>query len=166
MERERYRLEPFIPEFAQFEQWHVRRVLEVGIRLGTDFVRFVRAGALATGVYLINAAVDDVRRVLALGGEARIMLYPRRSWFAYGVWVRHALLALRPWRSITDVLATHLQSRGAKAFTDGEVRELFSECASAEMTRYLALYDRRVAGPLTSLLGLRLGWFVAIRARR
>ncbi len=216
VERERYRLEPFIPAFAEFERWRDARVLEVGVGLGTDFTRFVRAGAQATGVDLTQAAVDavaarleleglsaellradaeqlpfadasfdlvyswgvihhtpdpeaalaEVRRVLAPGGEARIMLYSRRSWFAAGAWVRYALLRLRPWRSIADVLASHLESPGTKAYTQRELEQLFRGFTSATFDRFVTPYDRRVAGPLADLAGSRLGWFVGIRARR
>lgn len=64
IERRRYELEPFIPAFAEFDHWQGRDVLEVGVGLGTDFIRFVRAGARATGVDLTEAAVDAVRRRL------------------------------------------------------------------------------------------------------
>lgn len=137
VERARYELEPFIPGFAQFEHWRGKRVLEVGVGLGTDFVRFVRAGADATGVDLTHASVElvrqrlvqdglyaelevadaeelpfedstydliyswgvlhhtpdtrralgEIRRLIRPGGEARIMLYSRRSWVALGVWI-------------------------------------------------------------------------------
>jgi SAM-dependent methyltransferase len=68
VERRRYELEPFIPAFAEFERWRARDVLEVGVGLGTDFVRFVRAGARATGVDLTEAAVEAVRQRLAFEG--------------------------------------------------------------------------------------------------
>jgi SAM-dependent methyltransferase len=66
IEERRYRLEPFIADFAQFSRWKGKDVLEVGVGAGTDFVQFVRAGARAHGVDLTNAAVDHVRERLAL----------------------------------------------------------------------------------------------------
>jgi SAM-dependent methyltransferase len=66
IETTRYRLEPFIPEFAQFERWRGKRVLEVGVGLGTDFVRFARAGATLTGIDLSEASIELVRSRLAL----------------------------------------------------------------------------------------------------
>ena len=41
-------------------------------------------------------ALAEVRRVLRPGGEARIMLYSRRSWVALGVWLRYGVLRGRP----------------------------------------------------------------------
>ena len=216
IERERYRLEPYIDDFAQFERWRGRRVLEIGVGLGTDFVRFVRAGAVATGVDLTEAAVEAVRRrltlegleaellvadaealpfgdatfelvyaygvlhhtpdtqravdaarrVLRAGGEARVMLYSRRSWLAFGAWVRWGLVRGRPWRSISDVLADHLESPGTKAYTEAEIHRLFAGYSSVEIQRRVTPYDRRVAGPLAAIGGARLGWFSGVVARR
>lgn len=64
----RDRLEPFIERYAGFSSTAGRRVLEIGVGLGSDFVRFARAGARATGVDLSPRAVDLVRRRLALEG--------------------------------------------------------------------------------------------------
>jgi ubiquinone/menaquinone biosynthesis C-methylase UbiE len=214
VEAERYRIEPFIPSFAEFERWRGTRVLEIGVGLGTDFVQFARAGAHVTGIDLTDAATalvrrrlelerlegtvctadaenlpfgDDsfdlvyswgvlhhtpdtelalaeVRRVLAPGGEARIMLYSRRSWFALGVWGKTALLRGRPWLSFTDVLASHVESPGTKAYTQAELDELFQPFADVHYRRFLTSYDRRVAGPLTRIGGEHLGWFVGITA--
>ena len=66
VEATRYRAEPFIPAFAEFGRWRDRRVLEVGVGLGTDFVQFARAGARLSGIDLTEAAVDLTTRRLQL----------------------------------------------------------------------------------------------------
>ena len=66
IEAMRYRLEPFILKFAEFERWSGKDVLEVGFGLGTDFVRFARAGSKLTGIDLTDVSVDLVRQRLAL----------------------------------------------------------------------------------------------------
>ncbi len=111
-----------------------------------------------------RAAVDEVRRVLRPGGEARIMLYARHSWFAYGVWARHGLLRGRPFSSLSDVLAHHLESPGTKAYTDAELRRLFDGFDSVRIERFVTPYDRRIVGPVATLTGPRLGWFAGVVA--
>ena len=45
VEARKYFVEPHIPEFAQFERWRDKDVLEVGCGVGTDSVSFARNGA-------------------------------------------------------------------------------------------------------------------------
>jgi SAM-dependent methyltransferase len=216
VERRRYELEPFIPRYADFEGARGKRVLEIGTGLGTDFVRFARAGAKMTGVDLTQRSIDlvtrrlqlerldgDVRvadaealpfedgsfdrvyswgvlmvtpdtpravrqaiRVLRPGGELCAMVYARRSWVAFGLWARYALLVGRPRRSLAYVVANHMESPGMKAYTEREVRELFTGLEDLRIERVRTPYDRRVAGPLVRLTGSKLGWFMVVRGRK
>lgn len=59
VEEKKYFVEPHIPDFAQFEQWRGKRVLEIGCGIGTDTINFARAGAEIT-------AVDISEKSLAL----------------------------------------------------------------------------------------------------
>jgi SAM-dependent methyltransferase len=63
-DRLRYELEPEILPFADFESASGKRVLEIGVGMGADFIRWVRAGALATGVDLTERAVELTRKRL------------------------------------------------------------------------------------------------------
>lgn len=214
VERKRYAAEPFIEGFADFGAWRGARVLEVGTGIGSDFMKFVRAGANATGVDLTpaaiallrerlalekldartlvadaerlplldqsvdlvyswgvlhhtpdtRAAIREVHRVLRRSGEARVMLYARRSWVSFGLWIRYGLLRGQPWRSFEDVLSKHLESPGTKAFTPPELRELFSDFADVHISTFTTPYDRRVGGPLTRLV--HAGFFTGIVARK
>jgi SAM-dependent methyltransferase len=216
IERTRNELEPFIPAFADFERSRGKRVLEIGVGAGTDFIRFVRAGAIATGVDLTEHAVALVRRrvelegyeadlrtadaetlpfedgsfdrvyswgvlhhtpntrrsvreairVLRQGGELCVMLYARHSWVAYGLWVRHALLAGKPRRSLADVLAAHMESEGTKGFTKAEMRELFAGLEDLQINQVGTAYDRQISRGLARLTGDRLGWFLVARGRK
>ncbi len=64
----RYSLEPYIPAFADFKASTSKRVLEIGVGLGADFIQWCRAGAQGTGVDLTQAAIDATRRRCALEG--------------------------------------------------------------------------------------------------
>lgn len=56
-ERLRYELEPEIVAFADFSSGRGRRVLEIGVGMGADLLRWARAGADVTGVDLTHRAV-------------------------------------------------------------------------------------------------------------
>jgi SAM-dependent methyltransferase len=68
LERERYALDPAVRPFARFEEGRGRRLLEVGVGAGTDFVSWVRHGAIATGIDLTDQGVELTRERLALEG--------------------------------------------------------------------------------------------------
>jgi ubiquinone/menaquinone biosynthesis C-methylase UbiE len=68
IERERYEWEPYIKRFARFERGRGKKVLEIGVGAGTDFINWVRAGATATGVDLTEQGVTLTRERLALEG--------------------------------------------------------------------------------------------------
>ena len=56
----RYFDQPFIHSFAQFTRYRGKRVLEVGFGAGTDFIQWLRAGAIATGVDLTQEALENL----------------------------------------------------------------------------------------------------------
>ena len=68
IEQYRYEVEPDIFAFAQFTRACGKRVLEVGVGVGTDFLQWVRAGADAYGVDLTEEGIEHVRRRLELYG--------------------------------------------------------------------------------------------------
>lgn len=66
--RERYRLEPFIPAFANFRHWRGARVLEIGVGLGADHESFAAAGSELYGIDLTERAIEHTRARLAHAG--------------------------------------------------------------------------------------------------
>jgi SAM-dependent methyltransferase len=61
----RYELEPYIADFAGFEQAVGKRVLEVGVGLGADHQRFANCGAALTGIDLTERAISHTRHRFA-----------------------------------------------------------------------------------------------------
>jgi len=216
IEQRRYELEPFIPEYARFQDAAGKTVLEIGVGLGTDFVQFARAGAKVSGIDLTEHGVQLVRtrleleglegdvrvgdaeslpfedrsfekvyswgvlhhtprtekavaealRVLAPGGDLCVMLYSRHSWLTYKVWVRHGLLAGHPGRSLSSVLAAHVESEGTRGFTKAELRKMFRGLDDLTIEKVATPYDRHFLGPVAGLSGRWLGWFSVIRGRK
>lgn len=172
----RYKLEPYILSFADFISSEGKRVLEIGVGLGSDHQCFAESNAVLSGIDLTERAVehtrrrlelfglssslsvgdaeslefsdecfdivyswgvvhhspdtrkaiDEIYRVLKYGGEAKIMIYHKWSMVGIMLWVRYALFAGRPWRSLSNVYAEHLESPGTKAYSIAEARTLFS----------------------------------------
>ena len=229
IEEYRYRTEPEIFSFAQFTRLHGKRVLEVGIGAGTDFLQWVRAGARASGVDLTAEAVEHVRRRLhvyglaaedirqadaehlpypsgsfdlvyswgvihhtprtetalrelircaAPGGTVKVMVYNRRSYFAFYKYLYFGVLRGRPWRSFVDVLHHHQENVGTCGFTPTEIRRLVSSepvevvAITAPVTAYDLLWNRPLpfrlaAQALVRLLGRhRFGWELMIELRK
>ena len=171
----RYELEPFILDFARFDEFKRKKVLEIGVGLGADHQKFVEAGADLYGIDLTDRAVAHTRnrlncfnlkstlnvgdaeqlaftdetfdlvyswgvlhhspetpkaiaevwRVLKWGGGAKIMIYNKWSVVGLMLWVRYALLHLRPFTSLKEIYAVHLESTGTKAYSLDEAKHLF-----------------------------------------
>lgn len=66
IENYRYSLEPQIFSFAQFTRYHGKKVLEVGVGAGSDFIQWVRAGAIAYGIDLTPEGIEHVKYRLEL----------------------------------------------------------------------------------------------------
>ncbi|HZL56305.1 MAG TPA: class I SAM-dependent methyltransferase [Bryobacteraceae bacterium] len=69
-------------------------------------------------------AIREVYRVLRPGGAAKIMIYHSHAVVAYLLWLRYGLFAGRPFRSLADVYAHHLESPGTKGYTESEARAI------------------------------------------
>ena len=174
--RQRYALEPYIEEFARFQQSRDKKVLEIGIGLGADHQRFAEAGADLFGIDLTARAAEharqrfaafalpcrvavgdaedlpfpdgcfdlvyawgvihhspdtaraaqEIRRVLRRGGRFRVMIYHKHSMVGVMLWLRYALLRLRPFTPMAEIYANHLESPGTKAYTLDQARALFA----------------------------------------
>lgn len=173
---ERYRLEPYILDFAEFDSAKGKNVLEIGVGLGADHQKFAEAGAKLHGIDLTRRAIEhtkrrisalglqsdlqvadaeripfpentfdlvyswgvihhapdtpaiarEILRVLRPGGRFKIMIYHRNSLVGYMLWLRYALMRLRPWTSLDSIYSRYLESPGTKAYTPEEGCALFN----------------------------------------
>lgn len=64
----RYRDQPCIHAFAQFTRYHSKRIVEVGFGAGTDFIQWLRAGAVASGIDLTQEALDNLNHRIQIYG--------------------------------------------------------------------------------------------------
>lgn len=112
--RIRYRLEPFIEQFAAFESTRGLKVLEIGVGLGADHQRFAEAGADLYGIDLTPRAVEFVRQRLAVMGlsshlqvgDAENLEFPDDTFdlvYSWGV-IHHSPDTARAAREILRVL--------------------------------------------------------------
>jgi ubiquinone/menaquinone biosynthesis C-methylase UbiE len=131
------------------------------------------------------AAVGEVRRVLKRGGTASVMIYHKWSLTGIMLWIRYALLRLRPWTSLAEIYDRHLESPGTKAYTTEEARQLFagfeevrirtvlthadlleSEAGQRHRGTVLALARRLWPRSILRRLAPGLGLFMLIEARK
>jgi ubiquinone/menaquinone biosynthesis C-methylase UbiE len=73
VEETRYSQEPFIWSFAQFSRYSGKKILEIGVGIGTDFIQWVRSGCIATGCDLTPAAVDITKKRLEAYGLSAVV---------------------------------------------------------------------------------------------
>lgn len=117
-------------------------------------------------------AISEIYRVLKPNGTIKIMLYHRYSWLAFKVYLQYGILGLKPFTSLTRLIANHVESQGTKAYTIKEVRGLFSAFYNLEVHPILTPYDtiksKGIFPPslLAHLFGDRLGWFILITGRK
>lgn len=68
VETRKYFVEPHIEAFAEFDKWRGKKVLEIGCGIGTDALRFARAGANYTGIDISPKSIDLARKRFRLYG--------------------------------------------------------------------------------------------------
>ncbi len=100
-------------------------------------------------------------------GEFVGMLYQRPSLTTLRVWLKHAVLKGRPWRSFRDVLFHHVESLGTKAYSVSEVQSLLAGFSKVDVIPILTVGDTHdLPNWIISRLPPTWGWFLGIRAKR
>lgn len=194
VEKNRYELEPFLPQIAQFDRWKNKKCLEVGCGVGTDFIQFMRGGADIYGIDFseksvslakdrlelfgfdkerikiadvenlpfpenyfdfvyswgvlhhttnIEKAISEIYRVLKPGGNICIMLYHKPSLVVLQLYLLYGLFRLQPFREIDEIIASHLESPGTKAFTKRKAEKLFQRFDDLSIKTIVTTYDLR-----------------------
>lgn len=229
IEEFRYRIEPEIFAFAQFTRFHGKKMLEVGVGAGSDFLQWVRAGAQAHGIDLTTEAIENVKQRLAVynlqatelqvadaenlpyadnsfdlvyswgvihhspdtpkclaeivrvakpGGTIKIMIYNRRSLFAFYRYLACGLFKGKPFKSFKSVLFEHQESPGTKAYTFAETKKMIAQhpvkiiSLNAQVSAHDLLYYkgalvRFFAYVAASLFGWRrVGWFMTFELEK
>jgi ubiquinone/menaquinone biosynthesis C-methylase UbiE len=225
IEQQRYAIESEIFAFAQFTRFYNKKVLEVGVGAGTDFLQWVRAGAQAYGIDLTQESIDniaarlqvyglkavDIRvadaeylpysdsffdcvyswgvihhspdmeqclreiiRVTRPGGTIKLMVYNRRSLFAFYRYLLAGVFKGKPFQSISRVLFNHQESLGTKAYTRREMKKMLA-CypvtvtqLKATVTKHDLLYYKAkpfqwLAYMAACVCGMnKVGWFMTI----
>jgi SAM-dependent methyltransferase len=88
-----------------------------------------------------EAALREVHRILRKDGEARIMIYHRRSIVGFLLWTRYGFLKGRPRRSLEDIYATHLESPGTQAFDVVDARRMLGRFSDVSIQVHLGTGD-------------------------
>jgi len=94
--RARYELEPYIRDFAGFAGAAGKRVLEIGVGMGADYLQWLKSGAMATGVDLSSASLERARQRCEMAGykpdlhegDAEHLPFPDNTFdivYSYGV---------------------------------------------------------------------------------
>ena len=69
------------------------------------------------------------------------MIYHKWSMTGYMLWIRYALLGLRPWSTLREIYSKYLESPGTKAYSIAEARRLFSAFIDIAITTPLGHGD-------------------------
>lgn len=115
IEKKRYEIHPEVFSFAQFTRFHGKKVLEIGIGAGTDFIQWVRAGSQAYGIDLAPESVEHVKKRLELYdlqaaevkvGDAENLEYPNNFFdlvYSFGV-IHHSPNTIKALEEIIRVM--------------------------------------------------------------
>jgi SAM-dependent methyltransferase len=111
--------------------------------------------------------VHEIHRVLKPRGLFIGMMYGRHSITALRLWAHHALLAGRPWRSISEIVAAHVESAGTKAYTVAELERLFASFHTFTAKPVLSVLDRSGwPSGISRFFPSDWGWFVTLSGQK
>ncbi len=75
VDAKKFFVESHIVEFVKFENWKDKRVLDIGCGIGSAATKFIKAGALYTGIELSSESLELTKQHLAVYGLEAEGLY-------------------------------------------------------------------------------------------
>ena len=127
---------------------------------------FWNAASCGEALYLPDSTKDEAFRVLRPGGTAKFMSYHKWSFVGLMLWVRYALLRLRPATPLVKIDKRHLESPGTRAYSVAEARQLVARFADIEISTGLTHADLLTSEAGQRHRGLLLSIARAIWPRR
>lgn len=119
-----------------------------------------------------ESAAREIVRVAKPGAQITVMIYNRKSLVALQAYLVYGLLKGRPMRRVSEIIASHLESPGTKAYTEEEARNLFSSLQNVSVTPIVTRYDLRIGRDrflpqwMCSVVPQRFGYFMVIQGRK
>ncbi len=72
-------------------------------------------------------SINEIYRVLKKGGFAKIMIYNKHSLVGYMLWIRYALMKLKPHKNLREIYSKFLESPGTQAFSRIEAKAMLNK---------------------------------------
>ncbi len=100
------------------------------------------------------------------------MIYNRHSLVTLQAYLIYGLLNGRPLRPLSEIIASHLESPGTKAYTASEARQLFAFLDNLRVTPVVTPYDLRIGRHrflpswMAKLVPARLGYFLVVEGTK
>jgi hypothetical protein len=95
------------------------------------------------------------------------MVYSRYSFRTFRFWIKHALLKGRPWRTFGNVLWSHMESLGTKAYTIPEMKRMFSAFSDVSFQKFVTPYElTKLPNFIKPLIPSSWGWYIAWKVRK
>jgi ubiquinone/menaquinone biosynthesis C-methylase UbiE len=120
----------------------------------------------------IRQAIKEIYRALKPNGTLIIMLYNKYSLVGLQLYIRYGFLKGNIGANLNDLYAFHHESPGTKAFTDKEVKDLFSRFRELKISNIVTPYDLRIARNIflpkifQLVIPSKLGFFKIIQAKK
>ncbi len=88
-------------------------------------------------------AFKELYRILKPGGKILIMLYHKYSLVTLQAYLLYGLFKGKPFCSLDEILANHIESPGTKAYSMNQIKKLFAAFTALEVKPIITRYDLR-----------------------